>query len=494
MRGLATTLRPLYKLLQKGIAWSWGREEQTAFAESKAALRSDKVLVHFDPSQPLTLACDASPWGIGAVLSHQFTDGTERPIAFASRSLSKAEQGYAQIDREALGVVFGIKKFRQYLYGHQFTIFTDHKPLVTLLGGGKGVPSMCSGRIQRWSLMLSTYEYQLEYRPGAMNSNADGLSRLPIPGENEQEIEPAEAVLSLHMLEATVSDPATAQQLRRWTERDALLSRVRQYVLQGWPEKLPDVDLQPYWNRRNELSILGGCVFWGARVVAPPQARVQILKELHVSHPGETRMKGLARSYVWWPGMDKEMEGMVKQCQPCQVHRKMPALAPLHPWAQPERPWTQLHMDFASPFLGQSFLLVVDAYSKWLEMESMTTITARATIQRLQRIFATHGIPEVVVTDNGPTFISAEFKQFMTGNGVKHITTAPYHPASNGLAERAVATFKAAMRKMQSEQGALESKIDRFLFHYRITPHTTTGESPALLLMGRLPRSRLDLL
>ena len=186
LRGLSTTLAPLYKLLRKGTAWGWGKEEQIAFEKSKAALRSDKLLVHFDHAKPLTLACDASPWGVGAVLSHQYADGTERPIAFASRSLSKAEQGYAQIDREALGVIFDVKWFRQYIYGHPFTIFTDHKPLVTLLGESKGVPYMCSGRIQLWAL-LSSYEYQLVYRPGAMNSNADGLSRLPVQGDEDQD-------------------------------------------------------------------------------------------------------------------------------------------------------------------------------------------------------------------------------------------------------------------------------------------------------------------
>ncbi|XP_062513311.1 uncharacterized protein K02A2.6-like [Corticium candelabrum] len=205
-------------------------------------------------------------------------------------------------------------------------------------------------------------------------------------------------------------------------------------------------------------------------------------------------MKGLARSFVWWPGIDKELERVVKGCHTCQVHRKLPALAPLHPWAQADRAWSRLHIDFAGPFLGQSFLIVVDAYSKWLEVDTMTSTTARVTIKKLQRLFATHGIPEIVVSDNGAAFTSAEFRQFMEGNGIKHIYSAPYHPSSNGLAERAVATFKGAMKRMNSEYGALESKIDRFLLRYRITPHATTGEPPALLLLGRMPRSRLDLL
>lgn len=199
--GLSRMLAPLYALLQKGTRWQWTEKEQVAFNRSKAAMQSDKLLVHFDPRLPLVLACDASPFGVGAVLAHQYPDGMERPVAYASRSLSKSEKGYAQIDREALAVVFGIKRFRQYLYGHEFTILTDHKPLVSLLGENRGVPSMCSGRIQRWSLMLSAYQYTLTFRPGTQNHNADGLSRLPIAGTPDEEEEPAEAVLSLRTLE-----------------------------------------------------------------------------------------------------------------------------------------------------------------------------------------------------------------------------------------------------------------------------------------------------
>ncbi|XP_062501692.1 uncharacterized protein K02A2.6-like [Corticium candelabrum] len=492
--GLAKTLAPLYKLLRQGMNWRWGEEEKTAFRCSKAALQSDKLLVHYDPRIPLSLACDASPVGIGAVLSHQYPDGGERPIAYASRSLTKAEQGYAQIDREALSVVFGVKRFRQYVFGHQFTIFTDHKPLLTLLGENRGVPAMCSGRVQRWSLMLSSYQYTMTYRPGSLNSNADGLSRLPSSGVPDEEEEPVEAVLALQTLSSSSTKPITAVQIRRGTERDPVLSQVRQYTLTGWPSVVERADIRPYFNRRYELSVSGGCVFWGGRVVVPPQTRSSVLEELHVSHPGETRMKGLARSFVWWPGIDKELERVVKGCHTCQVHRKLPALAPLHPWAQADRAWSRLHIDFAGPFLGQSFLIVVDAYSKWLEVDTMTSTTARVTIKKLQRLFATHGIPEIVVSDNGAAFTSAEFRQFMEGNGIKHIYSAPYHPSSNGLAERAVATFKGAMKRMNSEYGSLESKIDRFLLRYRITPHATTGEPPALLLLGRMPRSRLDLL
>ena len=168
--------------------------------------------------------------------------------------------------------------------------------------------------------------------------------------------------------------------------------------------------------------------------------------------------------------------------------------APLHPWVNPGRPRARLHLDFAGPFMGKWFLILVDAFSKSLEVHPMHAATTRATVKILQNMFATHGIPHVMVTDNGCVFTSVEFGDFMRGNRITHVTSAPYHPATYGLAERAVQTFKGAMKKMETEYSSLESKVDRFLFRYRLTPHATTGEPPAVLFMGRRPRSRLDLM
>ena len=165
---------------------------------------------------------------------------------------------------------------------------------------------------------------------------------------------------------------------------------------------------------------------------------------------------------------------------------------PLDSWKRPERPWSRLHADYAGPFLGKMFLIVVDAYSKWLEVIPVSSATSLSTIEQFRSIFSIHGLPEVLVTDNGTAFTSTEFAEFMKRNGVRHVKSAPYHPASNGLAERAVQTFKESMRKQSKD--SLNTRIARFLFSYRITPHTTTGTSPAELLFSRLPRSHLDLL
>ena len=188
--------------------------------------------------------------------------------------------------------------------------------------------------------------------------------------------------------------------------------------------------------------------------------------------------------------MDAEIENLVKSCSVCQESRPSPPAAPLHSWEWPSEPWSRLHLDFAGPFLGHMFLVIVDAHSKWLDVHLMSSISSAATIEKLRIVFATHGLPRKVVTDNGPSFTSAEFREFMSYNGITHVTTAPYHPSSNGLAERAVQTFKLGVKR--TEGNSVQERLSKFLLTYRITPHTSTGVSPAQLLMKRRLRSRLD--
>jgi len=171
-------LHPLNDLLKAGNKWKWSKKCDAAFEEAKKLLVSAPVLAHFDPSLPIKLAGDASAYGIGAAISHVFPDGQERPITFTSRTLSKAEKNYGQIEKEALSLVYGIQKFHQYLYGRNFVLVTDHKPLLTLFGPKKGIPSLAAARLQRWALLLSAYSYDIEFRPTEEHSNVDALSRL----------------------------------------------------------------------------------------------------------------------------------------------------------------------------------------------------------------------------------------------------------------------------------------------------------------------------
>ena len=178
--------------------------------------------------------------------------------------------------------------------------------------------------------------------------------------------------------------------------------------------------------------------------------------------------------------------------EPCQINQKSPSLAPLHTWEWPKRPWSRIHIDHAGPFQGKTILVVVDAHSKWIEAVPVPSTSSIATITVLRNLFATHGIPELIFSVNGTSFTSDEFKEFVRRNGTRHRTSAPYHPATNGLAERAVQVVKAGLRK--NTEGDMGLRLARLLFKYRNTPHTTTGVTPADLLLGRKPRCHIDLL
>uniref|UniRef100_A0A131XQ90 RNA-directed DNA polymerase n=1 Tax=Ixodes ricinus TaxID=34613 RepID=A0A131XQ90_IXORI len=363
LKGKAELAEPLHRLLDKGSAWSWNREHQKAFCDLKKLLASDAVLVPYDPQRPVVLSCDASPVGVGAVLAHREADGTERPIAYASKTLGSSERNYAQIDREGLAVVYGVKKFHQYLAGRSFTILTDHQPLLGLFNRDKRIPEVVSPRMLRWILLLAAYDYSIEHRPGPRNGNADALSRLPKPGHGDESQPPGDVLL----LEAIEFPPLRATDIADLTKKDAVLSRVKNWILSGWPSTKVDT-YAAYEVRKAELSLHRDCILWGSRVVIPEAARKAVLELLHANHPGMTAMKASARSLMWWPKMDQEIEDFVRRCDRCQSNRQSDAKAPVHFWIKPDQPWSRLQIDFAGPVKGEVFLVVVDAYSNWAEL------------------------------------------------------------------------------------------------------------------------------
>lgn len=348
VKNISTMLTPLYKLLRKEVQFAWCGDCQKSFDRVKAVLQSSEVLAHYASDAPLVLTTDASSAGVGAVLAHRAPGGAERPIAYASRVLNSAEKAYSQIEKEGLAIIYGVKKFHQYLYGRNFLLKTDHKPLVTIFGDKTGIPTMAASRLQRWAVIMSGYTYDIEYVRSEENG-ADALSRLITGPERPAKSE----VTYLHYVLESI--PVKNEDIKKATSKDSTLVKVVMYITSGWPTRCEDDDLKPYFLRRNELYVEGGCVLWGYRVIIPTNLRKEILQELHIGHVGMVKMKSTARSYVWWPGLDADIEAACRACAACVAESSAPPRAPPQPWPYAAEPWTRLHADFLGPIDNEVF-------------------------------------------------------------------------------------------------------------------------------------------
>lgn len=489
LHSLCADLHALTGARQK---WRWTDKENTAFENTKMLICESKPLVAFDEKRPLFLACDASEKGVGAVLFHKANDQIQ-PIVFASRKLRSAETKYSVIDREALAIFFGIQKFDQYLRGTKFTLVTDHKPLIHVLGPQRNLPKLINNRLIRWALIIGSYDYDVVFTKGQLNFIADYLSRMPNPDERPSRVE-----LKVHRIIAklnhnSVSDIALTEEIIRDASRnDPIFKQISENIKTGWRENSYSDILKPYARKRTELSIENKILMWQGRIVIPNTLRKATLKYLHTGHPGTCAMKALARFYVWWPSIDDDIEEYIKYCRKCQENRPNNPELPVYSWSIPDNPWERLHVDFAGPFEGKYWLVLADALSKWIEIKPMNQITTNKLCEELDSIFTTFGFPQFLVSDNGTQFTSREFQNYCRDKGILHIKSSPYHPRTNGLAERLVRTFKTRMSSSASDGMTLRRRLENFLFSYRITPHSATGKSPGEILFGRRLHCALD--
>ncbi|XP_054742683.1 uncharacterized protein K02A2.6-like [Anastrepha obliqua] len=476
---------PMNKLRRKGASFQWKFEQENAFNLLKQHIIKATMLAHFREDLPIVVATDASSYGVGAVLSHINPDGTEQPIAFASKTLNRHQENYSQIEKEGLAIIFGVKKFHQFLYGRKFTLITDHKPLVSIFSPDKNLPTMTAQRIQRWAITLMGYQFQIKYRKTTNHANADALSRLPSgPDEDFDNGEINQVV--------AIQTPIDIEVIRKSTNSDKILQRVKKYIQKGWPHKLSpnDQDLRPYFNRKlslitqNDLILLQRDV---TRVTIPYSLRDQVLRRLHDGHWGVVKMKQLARQHCWWDGIDNDIARIAAGCENCKLAGPSDRREYSN-WPEPQAPWQRVHIDFAGPVFGSMWLLCIDAFSQFPFVYKLANTTTESTIFALTTLFASEGLPETIVSDNGPQLTADAFKTFCHQNAIKHITIAPFHPPSNGLAERFVRTFKTAVKKNIDDGLQVNESVLKFLSSYRTMPNAK-GISPAHLLHGRPART-----
>ena len=493
---------PLDNLLKSESKFQWTTECQQAFERFKQILASDLLLTHYDPKKEIIVSADASSVGVGATISHKFPDGSIKVVQHASRALTKAEQNYSQPDREGLAIIFAVTKFHKMIFGRRFLLQTDHAPLLRIFGSKKGIPVYTANRLQRFALTLLLYDFTIEYVPTDKFGNADVLSRLinqHARPEEDYVIASINLEQDVRSVAADTVDafPLTFRTVARSTQADPVLRKVYRFITGGWPQtNAVDPELKRFHARQESLSTVDGCILFAERLVIPAQHRKRCLDQLHNGHPGTQRMKAIARSYVYWPSIDEDIAGYVKACRHCaSVARSPPHTAPV-PWPKASGPWQRIHVDFAGPIDGEYYLLAVDSFSKWPEIVQTRRITSAATIGILRGLFARLGMPVTLVSDNGTQFTSAEFANFCAFNGIEHVTTAPFHPQSNGQAERFVDTFKRAVKKIQEGRGSIAEALDTFLLTYRSTPNRSVpeGKSPSEILFGRRIRTCLELL
>ncbi|KAF6035044.1 hypothetical protein EB796_006640 [Bugula neritina] len=500
---LADKAAPLYNLLKDGVSFAWTNSCQQAFTKLKKDVINATNLSHYDESQTLVLATDASSYGVGAVLSQQDADGNETPIAYSSKTLTETQKKYSQIEREALSIIYGVTKFRQYLYGRKFILLTDHEPLVSIFSPQKNIPSTTAQRLQRWALTLMAFQYDIAYKKTSKHGNADALSRLPL-GIDEQfdAAEHQEDMEVSHTIREEIhAFPLDSMQIKRATQNDDTLQKVVTWIHEGWPNNKPtEPELQLLWAQRESLVLHDNIVLLqrdtNSRVVVPKALQTTVLETLHSSHWGVVKVKQLARRYVWWSSLNADIEKLTKACDVCKQLSAAPTQC-FTEWPKTEHPWERVHLDFAGPFKDKMWLICIDAHSKFPYMGKMEIgqTSAKQTIQVLKDIFSLEGLPNTVVTDNGPQFTSSDFEAFCKQHGISHITSPPHHPPSNGEAERFVQTFKRSVEKNCVGGVPLTDSVRLTLATYRSLPHPALEwKTPAEVLHGRQPRCLLSLI
>ena len=478
IRDLSTLNHPLREL-GRNSEFVWMPEHTQAVEKIKQSIIEN--LRHFDPTaEELELTTDASQHGLGAHLSIQGD-----VVCFASKALNKTEQNYSQIEKELYAILFGCKRFHQYIYGRRVTVYTDHKPLESVLTKPL---FQTPARLQRMLVALQPYRHLLtvKFKPGSDIPVADALSRLhPVGNETSSDLQDE---IELHVHAIATSLPVSDQKMAAITtetQKDEAMVELKRLILHGWPKEKRQCKaiIEDYWNFRDELSVIGNVIVKGERTVIPKSLRAECLRSIHCSHLGIEKTKQRAREVIFWPGLNHDIELLIRSCETCGKVANSNPKQPLISTPPPQFPWQIVGFDLCSS-AGRDYLVTCDYYSRFIEIDYLSSTTSTAVITKLKAHFSRHGIPVKVCSDNGSQLASAEFSKFAKDWDFQQLTSSPVFPQANGQAEKAVDIAKRLIEK------AADAGVDPFLalLEYRNTP-VGGFKSPAQLLYSRNLRS-----
>ena len=482
--GLATITEPIKRVTHKHEEFVWGEEQEASFQEVKRRMSRCETLAHFDPKAPTKVVADASPYGLGCVLT-QVLDGVERVITYGHRSLSAVERRYSQTERESLALVWACEHLQMYLLGSVFTLVTDHKPLEFIFGNKQAKPTP---RVERWALRMQSFRYHVVYEPGRSNI-ADPLSRLAVSPETVSTVpNVADEYIRMVAREATpsalswdeiVGESAVCE------EMSSLSKGIEKCDFTGCGAGYKSV-------RAELATTCDGVNMRGNRIIIPVAQRRRVLELAHEGHQGVVRTKQRLRSSVWWPGIDREAEKLCSECDVCvRVSAPNPP-APLTMSKMPQTPWEFLAVDLLGPLPnGQSIIVLVDYYSRYIEAAFLRSTSAEKVVEFLDTVFSRFGMPKALRSDNGPQFVSSVFQSYLSSCAIRWVSTTPVWAQGNGMVERANQGILKSLRIAHANGEDMGQELRRYLLAYRSTPHASTGVAPFSLLMGRQMRTKL---
>lgn len=491
---------PLWKSARMYGSFTWGKEQRRAFHAVKSAIQTCTMTQgFFDPNDKTELFTDASPVGLGAVLTQTDNYGERRVVAFASKSLSPVERRYAQNEREALGIVWGVERFFYYLLGRHFTIKTDAQGTSYIFKREHQTSRRVLSRAEGWALRLNPYDYDIVHISGSSNI-ADTPSRL-VEGECLTNYEGHQQPWEICSLSANINDidtqleTMTADDVRRETLADGISAKLTRAIESGaWDDS--DADLKKFAFAKHELYVHDDIVMRADRAVMPQTLQRKALEIAHKGHPGMGAMRRLLRTRVWWPLMDREAEAFVQSCSFCVSAARADPPPPMCRQPMPQRPWDCLAIDFCGPFndfKGIHVLVVMDYFSRYKWAKVMTKTDTGATIKALDELFEWQGYPSRTQSDNGPPFFGSDFKDALGKRGIWPLHSIPLWPQHNGMVESGMKGIKKALAAAAIEGKSARDAIKEHLAAYNAIPHETTEKPPEELLSRRRFRRGLPL-
>lgn len=438
--------------VKEGTGFLFGQPEKDAWDEIIEMISEDTLLRYFDPRKPVVIECDASTKGLGAVM---IQDG--KPVCFASRTLSATETKYHPLELECLAVVFGCTKFDQYIYGKKdLTVLSDHRPLETIL---KKEMDKSPLRLQKMLLYLQRYGFDLQYKPGSQQVVADMLSRAPVSSAmNEKETWSKCEVFLMETSPTEYTDMTDRrlERMRQLGSMDPGYQQLIKMVTQGWPGRRASCDalVSNYWTFQEELAVQDGLVYRGTRLVVPLNMVREICDALHGSHQSAESMMRRARDILYWPNMAPDLQMTAETCQACQMTKPKNQRETIRMHDVPVRPFEKVGTDICY-HKGRPYLIVVDYMSDYIDVEKLEDERAATVIEGCKVIFARHGVPLWVHSDNATYYTSYEFQKFSEDWKFRHTTSSPTHSQSNGKAESAVKIIKRLLKTSKEPWMAL---------------------------------------